>query len=84
MSWMFCECNNLENLNISKFNTENVVKMKNMFSNCKELTNLNLSSFKIKKVKDVSGIFFGCQKKLIDSNKSVFKNFNIDDLTEIK
>jgi surface protein len=51
-----------------------------MFYNCNNLINLNLSKFNLTNVSKVDGIFHGCHKKMIDSNKSLFKNFNDNDL----
>ena len=45
---MFCECSDLTNLNLSNFNTQNVINMSGMFSYCSSLTNLNLLNFILK------------------------------------
>ena len=39
---MFYECNNLNYLDLSSFDTKNVINMSNMFNNCSKLNNLNL------------------------------------------
>ena len=84
MAEMFCQCNNLVNLDLSSFDTGNVTKMDGMFYKCENLNNLNLSSFNTDKTIDIKGIFHGCQKKIIDSNKSIFKKFNYDDFISDK
>ena len=43
MSYMFCGCNSLTNLDLSKFNTQNVTDMNSMFYECNSLKNLDLS-----------------------------------------
>ena len=50
MSFMFSECYNLMNLNLSNFDTKNVNDMLTMFQGCKKLKNLDLSNFDIKKI----------------------------------
>ena len=45
MNCMFCKCNNLNYLNLSSFNTQNVTDMSRMFFKCNNINNLNLSSF---------------------------------------
>ena len=45
MSGMFSVCENLSELNLSSFNTNNVTEMSYMFDSCKKLSELNLSSF---------------------------------------
>ena len=50
MSWMFYKCSSLEEINLSKFNTENVTDMRCMFFRCSSLKELDLSNFKTDKV----------------------------------
>ena len=45
MSNMFKRCSSLTSLNLSSFNTANVILMGGMFSSCSGLTSLNLSHF---------------------------------------
>ena len=73
---MFYNCNKLESLNISSFDTKNVTDMNHMFTYCEILNNLDLSSFNVDKVTNISRIFVGCNKNVINSNKSKFKKFN--------
>ena len=47
MSFMFSECKNLKNLNISSFETNNVKDMKYMFNYCENIINLNLSKLEL-------------------------------------
>ena len=77
---MFSYCNNLRNLNLSSFDTRNVINMKNMFSGCSNLNDLNLSSFDTKNVTEINSIFYGCNKKIIDTNYYVFRKFYRSDL----
>ena len=50
----------LEDLNLSIFNTSNVINMNFMFYMCKSLTSLDLSSFNTSKVTDMSSMFYRC------------------------
>ena len=34
MSWMFCDCSSLKELNLNNFNTNNVTYMSKMFTGC--------------------------------------------------
>ena len=51
MSEMFYGFNSLEELNISNFNTNNIINMYNMFFRCTSLKKLNLSNFNTNNVK---------------------------------
>ena len=53
MSDMFRNCSLLKELNISNFNTNNVIYMSYMFRNCSLLKKLNLSNFNTKNVTDM-------------------------------
>ena len=46
---MFCECSSLTNINLSKFNTNNVTNMSGMFYKCEKL-NKNSVITKDKKI----------------------------------
>lgn len=60
MRGMFCGCQNLSSLDLSNFNTANVMEMGNMFYNCSTLTSLDLSNFNTEKVESMMGMFFSC------------------------
>ena len=46
MNGMFKGCNSLTNIDLSNFNTQNVMNMSYMFCECNSLTNIDLSNFK--------------------------------------
>ena len=48
------------NLNLSNFNTQNVINMSYMFYNCNSLTKLDLSNFNAQNVINMSFIFADC------------------------
>ena len=62
MSYMFSECNSLNNLqDISKWNTKNVTNMSYMFSECYSLDNLpDISKWDTKNVTNMSYMFYYC------------------------
>ena len=49
---MFYGCSSLTSLDLSNFNTSNVIDMNNMFYGCSSLTSLDLSNF------DTSNVLF--------------------------
>jgi surface protein len=60
---MFYYCSSLTELDLSKFNTDNVTDMFCMFDNCSSLKKLDLSKFNTDKVEDVSYMFNNCFEK---------------------
>ena len=60
MSHMFNECNSLTIIDLSNFNTQNIIDMSSMFSECKSLTFINFSNFNTQSVRVINEIFSGC------------------------
>ena len=60
MSYMFYNCRNLTNLDLSCFNTSKVTNMAYMFSGCSNLTSLNLTGFDTSNVTGMSCMFSRC------------------------
>ena len=54
---MVCSCKSLKYLELSKFNTENVIDMENMFRDCYSLININLSDFNTQNVINIKSMF---------------------------
>ena len=54
---MFYACSSLTNVDLSNFNTENLIDMSFMFFKCSSLTNINLSNFKTNNVNNMSCMF---------------------------
>ena len=65
----------LRELNVSKFNTNNVNNMEYMFYGCSSLKELNVSNFNINNIFFMRSIFAGCPDEL--KNKIVEQNKNI-------
>ena len=62
MSKMFSNCQELNNLEISNFETNQVEDMSEMFKYCKSLIYLDLSNFDTSLVTDISSMFQNCIK----------------------
>ena len=60
MTSMFWGCSALSSLDLSNFNTANVMYMGNMFFNCSALSSLTLSNFNTEKVESMGNLFEGC------------------------
>lgn len=67
---MFSGCSSLKKLDISNFNTDNLVSMWNMFYNCNSLVDLDISNFNLKKVEYMKGAFEKCPDELIKKVKA--------------
>ena len=79
MSYMFCSCEKLKNLNVSHFNTTNVETMLAMFADCQSLKSLDLSNFNTLNVTNMSSMFADCQSlKSLD-----LSNFNTSKVTNM-
>ena len=60
--FMFSCCNNIIEIDLSKFDTSKVVNMSGMFYECKALENLSdFSCWDIYNVIDMSYMFYNCQ-----------------------
>ncbi|KJY62428.1 uncharacterized protein JG30_06390 [Bombilactobacillus mellifer] len=60
MADMFDGCEELTNLDVSKFDTTNVTNMYEMFDDCSKVTSLDVSNFNTANVTDMFGMFEGC------------------------
>ena len=60
MSNMFCNCENLESLDLSGWNTSNVSSVKYMFCECKKLNSLDLSGWDTSNVLVFEDMFYEC------------------------
>jgi surface protein len=57
---MFSNCISLKELDLSNFDTSNVLLMQEMFANCISLSSINLANFNFSKIINITQIFFGC------------------------
>ena len=58
--YMFFECTDITEIDLSNFNTSNVKYMISMFNGCSSLTSINLSNFYTSKVTWMHYMFYGC------------------------
>ena len=82
INYMFSECSSLTNINLSNFNTQNVIDMNNMFNRCSSLTNVNLSNFNTENVNNMSHTFCGCSS-LTKINLSNFDTKNVTNMSNL-
>ena len=74
--YMFYNCLNIIKIDLSSFNTENIVNMENMFTGCKNLTDINLKSFNTENVINMRYMFYSCEN-LIKINLLSFNTKNV-------
>ena len=68
INFLFFDCKNLVNINLSNFNIQNVSNMESFLGGCSSLININLSNFNTQNVFEMTGMFAGC---------SLLKNLNL-------
>lgn len=74
---MFYGCKSLENINLSRFDTKNIVTMCCMFTNCKNLKQLDLSGFSTGNVREMTHMFSRCSN-LEQVNLSGLDTHNVE------
>ena len=79
MDHMFQGCEKLEEIDLSGFNTANVVDMTAMFYGCKRLYELDLSGFDTSKVKSMRHMFTSCHN-LEELDLSAFRTPELTDM----
>ena len=81
-SHMFRDCGELTSIDLSGWNTENVIDMNYMFYNCYSLTTLNLSGWNTSNVSNMSYMFYACSslKTLDVSGWDVSNVTNMDSM----
>lgn len=74
---MFYGCKSLKNIDLSRFDTRNIVNMCCMFMNCKNLKQLDLSGFNTGNVREMTHMFFRCSS-LEQVNLSGLDTHNVE------
>jgi len=72
---MFSNCRSLSHIDLSKFDTSNVLDMGHMFSTCLYMTTLDISGFDTSKVLNAEKMFQGCASLFriyVDKAKTYF------------
>jgi len=78
-SYMFYECKNITNIDLSSFNSQNVTNMSEMFTGCSKLTNIDFSSFDTQNVTNMSNMFDNCYN-LTNIDLSSFDIQNVNNM----
>ena len=76
INYMFYDCNNITDIDLSNFNSQNITKIDSMFFGCTSLNNINLSNFNTENVTDMNGLFCRCSS-LTKIDLSSFKTQNV-------
>ena len=74
--YMFFKCQSITYLDLSNFDTQNVINMSNIFDGCSSLKNLNLSNLNTQNVKYMLSLFDGCSS-LLSLNLADFNTENV-------
>ena len=80
ISYIFGVNYSLTNLDVSGWDTSNVMNMNGTFSNCYSLTSLDLSNWNTEKVTNMSRVFSGCTG-LTSLNVSNWNTGNVTDMS---
>jgi len=81
-TYMFHNCDNIIEINLSKFNTENITDMKGMFRGCRNLESLDLSSFDTKNVTNMEQMF-AASRNLESLDLSSFNTKKVINMSEM-
>ena len=82
ISHLFAYCMNLTTLDVSNFDTSNVMYMQEMFYYCRSLTTLDVSNFDTSKVTNIADMFNSCQN-LTTLNLSNFNTINVTSMSNM-
>ena len=78
-SYMFTSCKFITHIDLSNFDTKNVVNMKRMFYDCDNLESINLTNFNTRYVTNMECMFGNC-KKLKDIDLTLFDTKNVGNM----
>ena len=79
-SYMFYGCDNIISIDLSSFDTKNIINMKNMFMFCINLKSIDLSNFNTTNVENMENMFYRC-KNLIKLNLTSFDIKNVKNIS---
>ena len=74
---MFYGCKSLENIDLSRFDTRNIINMCCMFTDCKNLKQIDLSGFSTGNVREMTHMFSRCSN-LEQINLSGLDTYNVE------
>ena len=80
---MFSGCKEIKSLNLSSFDTSNIVTMEEMFSDCENLQYINLLNIKTDSLLDMPGMFKNCKNLNYVNllNIEIYQNIQIFNFT---
>ena len=78
-SWLFDGCENMVSIDVSRFDTSNVISMTGMFYGCSSLTSLDVSNFDTSNVTSMLWMFCDCSS-LTSLDVSNFDTSNVTDM----
>ena len=73
---MFQDCYNITEIDLSNFDTSEIIQTSNMFKGCSKLVSINFSNFDTSKVTAMGYMFYDCSS-LISLNLSSFNTSNV-------
>ena len=76
ISYLFYNCSQLTDLDLSNFKTQNVKRMKCLFSTCRQLKKINLKNINTNEVTDMKDMFSNCND-LEELDLSSFQTQNV-------
>ena len=79
-SYMFRGCENIISIDLSSFDSSEVIDMKQMFSKCYGLKEVNLNNLNVKKVTDISYMFNKCMEIEKIKIPSSFDTQNVENM----
>ena len=82
INYLFSKCFHLTNIDLSNFNTQNVINMSGMFHDCHALKKIDASSFDTYNVEKMHHMFSGC-KSLKDIDISNFNTQNVTNMSHM-
>ncbi len=82
-SYMFRGCGNIISIDLSSFDSSEVIDMKQMFSICYQLKEVNLNNLNVSKVKDMSHLFNKCYELEKITFPSSFNTKNVENMNFI-
>ena len=80
MIQMFRDFSSLTSIDVSGFNTSNVINMSYMFSGCSRLSSIDVSGFDTSKVINMNGMFINCSS-LVSIDVSGFDTSKVTDMS---
>ena len=74
---MFYGCSSLKSINLSNFDTKNVINLNSMFYGCSSLKSIDLFNFNTSKISDMNYIFYNCKSLSSINIKNFYTNSTV-------